>query len=202
MLLAHHAIFMVEPADKARGGEARGIHGEIGFYDPIFRPALIDYRKLTFDTVERIRIQFCPHASLQATLIACATRVPWPAIYLEAGMGYKKDEAEQLLSGQLTIFPIEPPQAKLRALVVAPNSAARSTGIRIDRNMEVPTKSAISTLFHKALDSKTALDASARENLQSWRHSDGLPLSSVDVHTEARRLGDRVLALIRPTPLA
>jgi hypothetical protein len=63
------------------------ITGEIGFYDPIFRPALLDYRELTFDTVERIRTQLCPHASFQATLIACTARLPWPAIYLEAGLG-------------------------------------------------------------------------------------------------------------------
>jgi hypothetical protein len=134
-------------------------------------------------------------------LIACTARIPWPAIYLEAGLGYKKDEAEQLISGQKSLFPIEPPQAKLRALVVAPNSAARSSRIRIDRNMEIPANSVISMLFHKALDTKTSLDSSARENLRSWRHSDGLSLSNVEVHIEARRLGDRVFALIRPIPL-
>ena len=31
VLLPHHAIFMIEPADKARGREARGIDGKIRF---------------------------------------------------------------------------------------------------------------------------------------------------------------------------
>ena len=31
VLLPHHAIFMIEPADKARRGEARGIDGKIRF---------------------------------------------------------------------------------------------------------------------------------------------------------------------------
>jgi hypothetical protein len=31
VLLSYHALFVIRPADKARGGEPRGIHGKIDF---------------------------------------------------------------------------------------------------------------------------------------------------------------------------
>lgn len=174
------------------------IAGVIGFYDPIFRPALLQHRELTFEAVDTIRSQFCPDASFQSTLIACTMRVMTPVIYIEAGMGYKKVEQEQLNSPQMPLFPSEPPQAKLRALVVRPNNSAKDTGIRINWNMEIPADSVVSTLFHKTPTITTPMVTRGRENLSIWQHSDGTSLDNVDVDIEARRLGDRVFALIRP----
>jgi len=78
------------------------IAGELGFFNPIFRPALSSHlgmdKALTFDVVEAIRQRFCPIASFQANLIACVRRVDQPAIYLEAGMGYKVDELKEITS--------------------------------------------------------------------------------------------------------
>jgi hypothetical protein len=54
------------------------IAGELGFLDSLFRPVLDDEiagGKLTFGAVESIRSRFCPDASFQATLNACAARV-------------------------------------------------------------------------------------------------------------------------------
>jgi hypothetical protein len=177
------------------------IAGVIGFYDPIFRPVLLQHRELTFEAVDTIRNQFCPDASFQSTLIACATRVMTPVIYIEAGMGYKRVEQKQLNSPQMALFPSEPPQAKLRALIVMPNDSAKDIGIRIDWNMEIPADSVLSILFHKTLTIRTPLETMTRENLSIWRHSDGTSLDNVDVQIEARRFGNRVFALIRPYPI-
>jgi hypothetical protein len=174
------------------------IAAEIGFYDPIFRPVLLEHHQLTFTAVETVRNRFCPHASFQATLIACTTHMPRPAIYLEAGMGYKTQEEAELHSGQTALFPMELPKAKLRALVVAANSAARAHGVRIDRNMEIPAESVIATLFYETFNTSTSLEGRARESLQMWQHSDGGSLGGVEVDIAARRLGERVFALILP----
>ena len=42
MLLPHHAILVIKPADKARGGEARGIHSKIDFHGFEWQAALGD----------------------------------------------------------------------------------------------------------------------------------------------------------------
>ena len=174
------------------------IAGVIGFYDPIFQPALLQHDEFSFMAVETIRNQFCPDASFQATLIACVTRVQQPALYIEVGMGYKKSEEEQLNSKQMALFPVESPQAKLRVLVVAPNEAAKKNGIRVDRNMQVPAESVLSSLFFTTPIGRLSLDAKAQENLGIWRHSNGTSLANIDVNVEARRLGDRVMGLILP----
>ena len=71
------------------------IAGEVGFFDPIFGPALSSHvargRPLTFAAVDAIREEFCPHASFQSTLIACVKRAPSPILYIEAGLGLKRD---------------------------------------------------------------------------------------------------------------
>ena len=176
------------------------IAGAIGFYDPIFRPALLEHSPLTFEAVETIRNRFCPNASFQSTLIACVTRIPSPAIYLEAGMSYKKAEETLLVSQQTqtSLFPVETPTAKLRALVVVPNQAAKESSIRIDQNMEVPAESMIATLFHNRQEYELLYNVRAEENLSIWQHSDGTSLKDIDVSMEARHLGERVFALILP----
>lgn len=162
------------------------IAGALGFYDPIFRPVLLQHQPLTFDSVEGIRRQVCPNASFQATLIACATRLSSPAIYLEAGKGYKQAEEAQLTlrQTQTSLFPVKVPTAKLRALVVVPNNIAKERGIRIDRNMEVPAESVIAKLFHNTPELEALFDVKTTENLSTWRHSDGTTLNDIDVSIE------------------
>jgi hypothetical protein len=127
------------------------IASEVGFYDPIFRPALLKHaggnRPLAFGIVEAIRNRYCPIASFQATLIACVHRIDVPVIYVEAGMGYKNDEKEKVFTRQMTFLPDDLPEARLRILQASPNAAARASRLRIDRNMEVPQGSMIAQLF-------------------------------------------------------
>lgn len=75
------------------------IAGELGFLDSLFRPVLdaeIGGGKLTFGAVESIRSRFCPDASFQATLNACAARLERPVVIVEVGMAYKNSESELL----------------------------------------------------------------------------------------------------------
>ena len=70
------------------------IAGEIGFFDPLFRPLLeAELRRtcrLTFAGIERLRQQFCDSASFQSTVNACLSRVPFAGACVEAGLDCKK----------------------------------------------------------------------------------------------------------------
>ena len=178
------------------------IAGSVGFFDPVFRPIverLIEDRgPLTFAGVESVRSSHCPMASFQSTLIACVARAPFPAVYLEAQMGYKKKEMEKLDESQLKLFATDEPEAKLRVIRVTPNDQAKQLGLRFDRNMEVPEQSVIARLFRGIDESGGAGDAAGHESLQLWMHSNGKSLGATSVVIEARRLQDRVFALVRP----
>ncbi len=177
------------------------IAGEIGFYEPIFAPAvkteLSHNRRLSFAAVEGIRSRFCPIASFQATLVAALRRVKTPAIFIEAGLGLKKREQEMLRSNQLSLFPTTAPVARLRVIKTNPNDAARKCGLRIDKNMLVPTASAITGCFMADHDSE-AKSTIAVESLATWRHSNGEAIGTGLVQIETRFFRDSVIALIQP----
>lgn len=178
------------------------IAAKIGFYDPIFRPA-VDAEVtasggLTLAGAERIRNRMCPNASFQATLTACVERASTPLLSVYAGMGYKKAEEAVLNSNQLQLFPLDKPEPKLRALRATRNDSAKATDLRIDANMQVPEESLVASYFHETDGRDTAPDAAGTENLAIWRHSDGSSVSEADVYIEVRRSGDQVIALIQP----
>lgn len=173
------------------------VAGEFGFYEPIFRPAVeaavLREGRLTFATVEFIRASMCPQASFHATLIACSKFSPSPVINLEVGMGLKKAEADAVRSGQMGVFGDAAPEMKLRALVAKGNDAAREAALRINPNMRVPETSMIAKLFSTSPDRG---EVSGRESLLTWRYSDGTSTDERTVMIEARRVPDRVLALV------
>ncbi len=177
------------------------IAGDVGFYDPIFRPtverAFDRDPRLTFAAVENIRAEVCPGASFHATLIACAKRWPASVITLEVGLGLKKAEVSIVRSGQLGIFS-DKPEMKLRAIVAIGNEAAKKARFRIHQNMRIPEASLLSRHFADTDERRLALDTSGRENLAIWQHSDGTSLGHLDVFIEARRLHDHLVALVRP----
>lgn len=179
------------------------VAGEIGFYDPLFRPVLLkelrrNKCRLSFAMVDRVRSMVCPEASFQATLSACIKRTSTPVVYLEAGMGLKKHEEVQLRSKQRSMFARPRPKRKLRALTVVPNDAAREVGLRIDRNMQIPKGSVayFEDLVKGTID--VASERSGIENLSRWTHSDGSSLRNIDAYIEARRVVDRIIAIVRP----
>lgn len=173
------------------------IAGDIGFYDPMFSPVLheevVRCGGLTFGSVEKVRKGFCPVASFEATLNACASRFKSPLIVLQAQMGFKRDEERTLSSTQIELFPVAVPVAKLRVISSIPNSAARSAKLAIHQKMRVPEASVIAKTFANNIEFEAV---SAEENLNWWRSSDGKALQHGAVQVEAMRVRDRVWALI------
>jgi hypothetical protein len=175
------------------------IAGEIGFYEPLFAPILVREvakdKKLTFATVERIRQEFCPEASFQATLNACAQKVSYAALVLELGLAYKKAEQRQIQSMQQELIPTNAPTAKLRVLHVVPNKLAAGTNLKVHPNMQVPASSLLYKLyFGKAAGAGNEI--TGNEWLGLWRHSDGSALADIRVHIEARKTQHSMIALV------
>jgi hypothetical protein len=174
------------------------IAGDIGFYEPLFLPVLkaelAAERGLTFAVVDRVRQCFCPTASMEATLNACAARTPQPVFTLQAVMKYKAAEERELASGQGELIPSEKPKPALRVSRAGANSAARARGLHIPKNMRVPAGSIISLAMREEEDHAPRL---AVENLNWWRSSDGTALQHASVRVEALRIRDRVFAIVR-----
>jgi hypothetical protein len=171
------------------------IAGDLGFLEPLFRPVLngeLGNSNLTFDTVESVRGRFCPDASFQATLNACVTHADTPVVLLEAGLGLKQSQKRALRDRQLQLLPTYPPKLCLRVLRSMSNAAARRTGILIHKNWRVPGYSVIAKVFNSDVEE----DGESVENLGSWKSSDGSSLKYVNVLIQARKVQDRVFAII------
>jgi hypothetical protein len=173
------------------------IAGDIGFLDELFKPILqtelVGRGRLTFASAENVRNFFCPSASFEATMNACASRVQTPLILVQAAMGLKKEEELVVNSLQSEFFPSVRPSPQLRVMSAIPNGAARAAKIKIPNNMRVPKASVIWKTFDSNVESVSRF---ADENLNLWRSSDGKELSHARVHVEARRIRDRVWAIV------
>ena len=171
------------------------IAGHVGFYDPLFRPAyqqaILGQSHLKFGTVETIISGAFPAASFQATLFACTRRLPTPVIYLEAALNHKKEVKRKLAMPSL--FDVDPPLGELRAVKVIQNKAAQQDGFTIPTNMRVPAASVIYRLFNA--DPQTVGDG--EECLSHWE-SRGRSLGRRAVVVEARKVPDRVIAIVQP----
>jgi len=171
------------------------IAGDLGFLEPLFRPVLngeLGNSRLTFDAVENIRRRFCPDASYQATLNACVTHANTPIILVEVGLGLKQSQKRALRDGQLQLLPTRPPKPCLRVLRSMSNAAARRTGLLVHKNWRVPGYSVIAKIFNSDIE----INAESVENLGSWKSSDGSSLKYVNVLIQARKIQDRVFAII------
>src|SRR5205823_1889528 len=106
------------------------IAGHVGFYGPLFGPAywaaMRGRERLAFEAVEAVRRAAFPEASFQATLSACARNTPTPVVYLEAALGHKAAVRRAVEDGSPRLFPVEEPQAQLRAVRVVANPAAQA----------------------------------------------------------------------------
>jgi hypothetical protein len=171
------------------------IAGHVGFYDPIFRPAyqqaLLGQPHLKFGAIETIIGSAFPAASFQATLFACTRRLPTPVVYLEATLAHKKEVKRRLATPSL--FDDEPPLGELRAVKVIPNKAAQQEGFTIPNNMRVPAASVI----HRLFDAEPMTDGDGEECLSHWE-SQGRSLGRCAVVVEARKVSDRVIAIVQP----
>lgn len=175
------------------------IAADIGFYPPLFAPilsqAIARESRLSFEGIKWIRDTFCSTASLEATFNAASSQTNSPVIPLQAALGYKRDEARELASQQLSLIPAPKPVPQLRVKSAVANEHARNAGLKIPPNMRVPKSSVIMRAFNEGPEFSPL---SAEENLSSWSSSRSGPLSYAPVHVEAMRVGERVWALITP----
>lgn len=171
------------------------IAGHVGFYDLLFQPvyqqARLGQPHLKFGTVETIISGAFPAASFQATLFACTRRLPTPVVYLEATLAHKKEVKRRLQTPSM--FGDDPPPGELRAVKVIPNKAAQQEGFTIPTNMRVPADSVI----HRLFDAEPMTDGDGQEDLSQWE-SQGRPLEHRAVIVEARKVPDRVIAIVQP----
>ena len=171
------------------------IAGHVGFYDPLFQPAYqqanLGQPHLKFGTIETIINDAFPTASFQSTLFACTRRLPTPVVYLEATLAHKKEVKRRLATPSL--FDDDPPPGELRAVKVIPNKAAQRDGFTIPTNMRVPAASVI----HRLFDAEPMTDGSGEECLSQWE-SQGRSLGRCAVVVEARKVPDRVIAIVQP----
>lgn len=171
------------------------IAGYVGFYGPFFEPVFTAARAsealLTFETVKAVQDGGFPEASFQATLNACARNLKSPVIYLEAALGHKKEVKRRMATPSL--FGDDPPPGELRAVKVVPNDAAQEDGFLIPMNMRVPVVSVI----HRLFVDETATEGVCKEDL-CWWESQGKKQPRRAVAVEARRVADRVIALVQP----
>lgn len=174
------------------------IAGHVGFYgpyfEPVFREAHAGKPLLTFETVKAVLDGGFTEASFQATLNACVKRLPKPVVYLEAAIAYKKAVKKRVEDDSPGLFgKEEPPEGQLRAVTVVANDAAHGEKFVIPTNMRVPEASVIRRLF---VD-ETAGDGSCKEDL-CWWESQGKKQPGRSVVVEARRVADRVIAIVQP----
>jgi len=171
------------------------IAGHVGFYEPLFHPAFQlatdGQRHLTFGVVESIVASTFPAASFQASLFACTRRVTTPVVYLEATLAHKKEVKRKLATKSL--FDDDPPPGELRAVKVIQNKSAQAARFTIPTNMRVPVESVIHRLFH----AEPLTNSDAVEDLSLWA-SQGRKLEARPVVVEARKVPDRVIAIVQP----
>lgn len=91
-------------------------------------------------------------------------------------------------------FTFKEATSELRTVRVVANEAAQTEGFIIPQNMQVPEASVIRSLFKADGDR----DATSREDLGMWSDSKGKRLESRAVAVEARKVADRVIAIVQP----
>jgi hypothetical protein len=155
------------------------IAAEFGFYEPAFRPLVgqcAQQSRLDFSVVDLLRARFASTASLLSTIKAIVKLWPQPAAVVVAE--YRGRVGAPHLD---------------RALRVTPqgyNAAASDSSLKFIPNMRVPEGSPIDVAY------RTGLDQDEFERLGNWSTSQGKRLSSLNVHTSARRIGKRVYSVI------
>lgn len=153
------------------------IAGELGFFSDLL--PLDGASDVSFENIDRIRSEFCPDASYQASLIGIVKALPQPCILLDVELARKK--------GQLRHEP-----AALRAIHVTVNQAAREAGLQMHRWWRVPANS----IIHEAFDRQRYSEA--EENLDWWTTSDGARLPPCPILVKAKPASGSIVVLVVP----
>jgi hypothetical protein len=147
-------------------------------------------QEISFELIDRVRAEFCPQASFQASLIGIVKALPKPCILLSAQLGLKQHETRTAAQLRFKHFP--PPVQKLRAVHISVNRAAREEDIQMHAQWRVPEGSVIFRVFEHGADME------ALENLDWWTTSGGGQLRSCRVLVKAKYSPETVTALLIP----
>ena len=161
-------------------------------FEPVVREAFAREGRLTFDVIDNVRERIAPDASREATANACLRHVPSPVWFLQSRMGLKASEVRKLNNPQMSFFPEESPEAKLRVRIGSYSPSAEELGIRFHPNMRVPESSIVTLGFNDAWGDPQQ----GTETLDAWETSSGGPIGYGEIHLEAIRVGnDEVWAI-------
>lgn len=174
------------------------IAGRVGFYEPIFVPALQAAMRgrprLSFEVADEVIRRAFPTASFQATLRACTAVMETPVILVEAAIAHKAAVLRRINNPTLSMFDEDEPAGQLRVVTVVRNGAAKQHGFDIPTKMRVPASCVIASCFEGAAREHLT----GREDLFSWEESGGSRLPTCEVSIEAKKIQDRVIALVQP----
>ncbi|MDE0077735.1 MAG: hypothetical protein OXO50_09460 [Caldilineaceae bacterium] len=175
-----------EPAEVLVDRVAAALAFYPDMFEPIVREEYTREGRLTFDVIDRVRERIAPDASREATTSACLRHIPSPVWFLQCGMGLSASEIRRLNSPQMSFFPEEAPEAKLRVLQGSSSPFAKDLTIRFHPNMRVPESSIVNLGYHDVRrEAKQGTEA-----LEAWETSSGGPIGSGEIYLEARRSGD------------
>jgi hypothetical protein len=165
------------------------IAGHLGFLPALITPHAKG--EISFRRIEVLREHLCPEASRESAVTGIARAWPTPVLLVRAELGLKANEARQ--ANQIGFGFARQPHPVLRAVTIIENERARRAGFRIHSNMRAPERS----IVHRVFEGHSP-DGDADENLDWWESSDGNRLPSIPIRVHARRVWDRVEALIVP----
>ena len=156
-------------------------------FGPVVREECAREDRFTFDVIDRVRERIAPDASREATANACLRYVPSPVWFLRCHMGLKASEVQRLNSPQMSFFPEEPPENKLRVKHCSYSRSAEELRIRFHPNMRVPEASIVTLGFHDEREEPKE----GTEALDAWETSSGGPIGHGEIRFEAMKIGDK-----------
>jgi hypothetical protein len=127
-------------------------------------------------------------ASLDAVRWGAASTADVKNIQVPLGSGLDTEDDSPRLSA------LEEAPPELRAVRVVTNEAAQGEKFVIPQNMRVPASSVIRSLF----EADGERDAANHQDLGHWSDSKSKRLEGRAVAVEARRVADRVIAVVQP----
>ena len=101
-------------------------------------------------------------------------------------MGLKASEVRRLNNPQMSFFPKEPPEDKLRVRNCSSSPSAEDLMIWFHPNMRVPESSIVSLGFHDDWGEPKQ----GTEALDAWETSSGGPIGYGEIHFGAMKIGD------------
>lgn len=142
------------------------IASEIGFWEPLVRPALtvaLAEEATVLDAFDRVRRELAPDASLEATYRALTRLVGFPLTVLRSDFGCRRSDKGNA-EGSFA----------LRAVTIIWNEAAERAGITVWQNFRIPNHSAI----HEARQGFVEKTRTSEDDLNAWRTEEGRPLAT------------------------